>query len=603
MKSVASELMVRLAQEGYTHCFFVPGGGSMHLLEAASRVFNCVPFVNEVSAAIAAEYFTAVQDGKRRAFALVTSGPGVTNAVTGLAGAYLESRELLVVAGQVKTTDLADGLVRQRGIQEVDGIAATAAFTVEALSVRSPDDLDLVDDILGRLGRGRKGPAFIEVCLDIQASGVPPKVTTSSGQSRRAPVISGQVDEVEHDGPLLERCVQLLKSSSRPLLLVGGGVPRSYSRRLEQEAARVGLPVATTWNALDRVAATHPIYFGRPDTWGMRWSNLLIQQSDLLIAVGARLGLQQTGFNWQEFCPVGKVIHVDIDSSELAKPHPAKHLTVQMDSVEFLEGLFGSLASGSPWSDWISYGREVERQLPLDDPSNETAEGFVSPYAFAKALSDAATETAVVVPCSSGGASTVMMQAFEQKAGQCVINNRALASMGYGLAGAIGAALAYPDRPVFLTEGDGGFLQNLSELGTVEAQQLNLKIFIFANDGYASIRMTQRNYFEGNYLGCDESTGLGIPRWRSIAEAYDMAYLELGVDEAHLRGDLSRIARAKGPMLVVVPLDPEQTYFPKISSRLDNGGQMASAPLHLMSPDLSPDLYERVSRYLPTEDE
>ena len=602
MTSVASTLMAKLAKEGYTHCFFVAGGGSMHLLEAASHEFNCIPFVNEVSAAIAAEYFTAVQDGKGRAFALVTSGPGVTNTVTGIAGAYLESRELLVVAGQVKTTDLAEGVVRQRGIQEVDGIATTAGFTVAALSVRNSDDLGHVDAILIRIKSGRNGPAFIEVCLDVQAADASPVAKHTAERSWRELGIPEQVDELEHAGPRFDRFVQLLHSSSRPLLLVGGGVPRSFSQRLEEEAARVGLPVATTWNALDRVAASHPTYFGRPDTWGMRWSNLLIQQSDLLIAVGARLGLQQTGFNWQEFCPVGKVVHIDIDSSELAKPHPTKHLTMQMDSVEFLQELFGRLASGSPWTEWVSFGREVQRLLPLDDPLNETAEGFVSPYAFADALSVVLDETAVIAPCSSGGASTVMMQAFEQKTGQCIINNRALASMGYGLAGAIGAALAYPERPVILTEGDGGFLQNLSELGTVQAQQCNLKIFIFANDGYASIRMTQRNYFKGNYLGCDLGTGLGIPRWRSIAEAYDMPYLELSVNTANLRDDMTRIVNVEGPALVIVPVDPDQTYFPKISSRVGPGGQMASAPLHLMTPDLSPDLYERVSRYLPKED-
>ena len=593
--------MARLVEEGYTQCFFVPGGGSMHLLEAASRVFNCVPFVNELSAAIAAEYFTALRDGSGRAFALVTSGPGVTNTVTGLAGAYLESRELLVVAGQVKTADLANGRVRQRGIQEVDALATTAPFTVSTLSVQSPTDLAFVDDVLSLLASNRKGPAFIEVCLDVQASDAAINATSSTQPGRLNVTNSGPPRSIKGQNSDLEICFELLRASSRPLLLVGGGVPRSYSATLQQEAARVGLPVATTWNALDRVSASHPMYFGRPDTWGMRWSNLLIQQSDLLVAVGARLGLQQTGFNWQEFCPVGKVIHVDIDSSELAKPHPIKHLTVEKDSVEFLQELFGRLTSGSPWSDWVSYGREVQSLLPLNDPLNETAEGFLSPYAFTDALSEALDESAVVVPCSSGGASTVMMQAFKQRSGQLVLNNRALASMGYGLAGAIGAALAYPERPVFLTEGDGGFLQNLSELGTVQAQQLNLKIFIFANDGYASIRMTQRNYFNGNYLGCDVHTGLGMPNWRSIADAYNISHHELNVHESHFRDELRRIANVGGPMLVVVRLDPEQTYFPKISSKVGEEGQMISAPLHSMSPDLSPELYERVSQYLPKE--
>jgi len=203
----------------------------------------------------------------------------------------------------------------------------------------------------------------------------------------------------------------------------------------------------------------------------------------------------------------------------------------------------------------------------------------------------------VLVPCSSGGASTVLMQAFRQKLGQVVINDKALASMGYGLSGAIGAALANPSRRTVLVEGDGGFAQNLQELGTVRIQDLNLKIFIYANEGYASIRMTQRNYFGGSYVGCDVQTGLGFPDWLALFGAYRIPARQLD-PAAPFDVDTLALMDAPGPAAFIVPIDPEQTYFPKITSRVTPTGTMESNPIHLMSPDLPADLTARVMPHL-----
>jgi acetolactate synthase-1/2/3 large subunit len=598
LSTVANDLMRRLRTVGYTHCFFVPGGNSMHLLEAASHEFRCVPFVNEHSAAIAAEYFTALSDSNSKAFCLVTSGPGVTNVVSALAGAYLESRELLVVAGQVKSTDLRGKSLRQRGIQEVDAIAAVSPYCLATLSMTSPHDTFSLERVIAETDAGRKGPVFVEVCLDVQAAPLPGVAL----EARVLPPVHRTSDsDSVSDSDGARPVVELLRKSKRPLLLVGGGLPRSFSDYLQTECARLQIPVATTWNALDRVDHRHPLFFGRPDTWGMRWANLLLQQADMLVVIGARLGLQQTGFNWAEFCPGGDVIHVDIDPAELAKDHPEKLMRVEADGVAFLREVFTSLNEPLEVDEWLEFRDEVRELLPLNDPENLTRDNFISPYQFALGLSEAMTEDGVLIPCSSGGASTVLMQAFQQKSGQLVINSRALASMGYGLAGAVGAALAYPHRGVVLTEGDGGFAQNLSELGTVSAQGLNIKMFIFANDGYASIRTTQRNYFNGNYLGCDAATGLGLPNLEYLARTYDIPYLDLPAHNQDLVTELREILDRSGPELIRVGLDPEQTYFPKINSRISESGGMESNPLHHMSPPLADELLARVGRYLPEE--
>ena len=242
----------------------------------------------------------------------------------------------------------------------------------------------------------------------------------------------------------------------------------------------------------------------------MRYSNVLIQQADLVIAVGSRLGYQQTGFNWEAFAPGAKVVQVDIDRAELEKGHPHVDVPICGDADEFLSGLL--LEDGGSHDEWLDFCRTVKRALPLDDPANVTRPGYIDPFRFAMQLSEACRADDIVLPGSSGGAFTTMMQAFGQQFGQTFISDKGLAAMGYGLSMAIGASLAFPDRRTILTEGDGGFVQNLQELATVQVNDLNLKMFIHSNEGYASIRMTQKNYFGGEYLGCDVRTGLGFPQ-------------------------------------------------------------------------------------------
>ena len=344
----------------------------------------------------------------------------------------------------------------------------------------------------------------------------------------------------------------------------------------------------TTWNGADRISSDHPQYLGRPNTWGQRSSNILIQQADVVVAVGTRLGLQQSGFNWQEFVANGKIIHVDIDETELTKGHPTTTLAIHADASDFLEKLLAEISNSNAraWSSWLLEARKVRTALPLSEAVNGYHDGFVNPFDFALQLSTICTESDQIIPCSSGGAFTVMMQAFNQKFGQTVITDKGLASMGYGLAGAIGTSLSHRDRKTVLVEGDGGFAQNLQELATVDVQQLNLKIFIFANEGYASIRMTQRNYFDGGYLGCDTSTGLGFPQWEKLASAYGLSFLTVASNWLDDQEFLD-VWHSQNPAMFIVPVHPEQTYYPKISSQVMPSGGMMSAPLHLMTPEIT----------------
>jgi acetolactate synthase-1/2/3 large subunit len=576
----ADEMVGWLCDLGYTHCFFVSGGNSMHLLNAARQKMVCIPVVHEVSAGIAAEYFNESNLSNGKAFVLVTAGPGLTNLVTALAGAYLESRELLVLGGQVKSTDLANNGLRQRGIQEVDGVAIAKAVAKSVKRIERPIAKADFFKLVNSGSTGRKGPVFLEVCLDAQ--GAPAGIVEGEVVAE----ISTDFQNGKIDEKSLEKLNDLLAKSDRPVILIGGGVSRNQFESLMPEVDRLGVPVMTTWNAADRLGSNHRLYLGRPNTWGQRSSNLILQNADLVIAVGTRLGLQQTGFNWAEFVPNGEVVQIDIDRAELEKGHPKISLSICADANDLLQQLLKRVSSRPSWSKWVSLAKKVRDQIPLSEKVNGHFPGFLNPYDFVLKLSDLCGSDDIVVPCSSGGGFTVMMQAFNQKQGQVIITNKGLASMGYGLAGAIGAGLADKSRRTVLVEGDGGFAQNLQELATVSVQKLNLKIFIFANNGYASIRMTQKNYFGGAYLGCDVESGLGFPDWPMLAKAFGIKSLTLSenfADNENFRNEWN----SEQACLFVVPVHPEQTYFPKITSQLTATGGMESAPLHKMSPPLA----------------
>lgn len=589
-KKYSDQFVDWLVEEGYTHCFFLAGGNIMHLLDSVRTRMTCIPFVNEIGAAIAVEYFNEINDsGQGKAFALVTAGPGLTNTVTAISSAWMESRELLVVGGQVKTTDLMSGGIRQRGIQEIDGVKLVSSICKASILVDKPLDKNEIISAV-RLGASdRKGPVFLEMCLDVQAAPVIPDLAVPAvNKSENSHVVKEQLNNL----------LDLISKSERPVLLLGGGISRATVREIIEPLKKTGIPVMTTWNGADRISSDFPNYFGRPNTWGQRSSNIILQQADLLIALGTRLGIQQTGFAWEEFLPIGKVVQIDVDQAELQKGHPRLELAINADANEILRKMLFEISPKSEWNQWRDFAATVRELVPLNDPANSTKDGFVKPYEFFIELSNLAGEDDFFIPSSSGAAETVAMQSINNKNNQRIVMNKGMASMGYGLSGAIGAALAaHKGQRTFLFEGDGSFAQNLQELGTVAANNLNLKMFLFTNDGYASIRTTQRNYFNGAWIGCDSSTGLGLPKWELLAQTYGIPFHKMDGTNPWSDETLRAIS-SPGPTLIEVPADPDQTYYPKIMSRVLPDGSMKSQPLHLMSPDLPTSISEVVFPHL-----
>jgi acetolactate synthase-1/2/3 large subunit len=562
-----------LKELGYTHYFYVGGGNIMHLTESLSRYLSGIPVVHEVAAGIAAEYFNEMS-GQSKALALVTTGPGLTNIVTAISGAYLESRELLVIGGQVKTADLASPGLRSRGIQEVNGVELVRTTTKVSYRFMAPISAKSFFEKVSASWRPRKGPVFLEMPLDVQAIEVEPEPMLK--------ISNELLPKIFEDD--LVKIVNKYNDSKKPVLLIGGGVDYKTAKRLQDKFDGQQIPTMTTYNGIDRIDGNCEYYLGRPNTWGQRSSNIIIQQADLILAVGTRLGLQQTGFNWQEFGRDAVIYQMDIDESELSKGHPNISQGFRVDANDFIERFLGSDLVKK--QSWLSYAQKIRSLVPRIENVNKTNEGYISPYQFILDLESLTNKQDVIIPCSSGSAFTLTMQIFRQRFGQRLLTNKSLASMGYGLSGAIGAAIAHENsQRTILIEGDGGFAQNMQELGTAEVNNLNLKMFIFNDQGHASIRMTQINYFGGKYLGCDRKSGLGLPNWFALFGAWNIPVMEVGPEFA---SDIEFLSRFNGGSLqaFLVKIDPEQTYFPKISSRITHSGSMESNPIDKMSPEI-----------------
>ena len=579
-----------LVDEGFTHCFMVAGGGCMHLIDGFRSRFQCIPVVHEMTAGIAVEHFNECRQSGR-AFALVTSGPGLTNIVTPIAACWAERRELLVIAGQVKSTDLLTPPLRQHGVQEVDGTAIVSPVTVRSARISRPINRTEFRSLVHASRGPHPGPVLIEVCLDIQGA----RVLRRDLERARASPASERSDQAS---AAAEKIASHIAAASRPLFLIGGLVSRSAAKAALPALERLGIPAMTTTSAIDRVPSGSLVAAGRPGSWGgQRSANLLVAQADLLVAVGAQLDLQQTGFNWREFAPNAKIIQISPCAAELQKGHPllAAAFAANPDAV------IQELLARATWNDrdgWANYVRRVRELVPVLEVANETSAAEGSIFRFLYDLSKATSADDVLALPSSGTSFTGALQVYEVAQGQIATTSPAFASMGWGLATAIGASFARPGKRIVLTEGDGGFSQNLQELAVVRRHDLPIKIFIMSNQGYASIRATQRKFFGGAYVGCDEATGLGFPDWQRLFEAYGIPVAQLKREDRE-PGRLAELMAQPGAAAWIVEVDPEQPNFPAVTSRILADGSMESNPLWKQEPRLTPEIESEVGRYLP----
>ena len=566
----------------------------MHLLDGVRNRFECIPVVHEVTAGVSADHFNECAKNGQRAFALVTTGPGLTNIVSAVAGCYVEHRELLVIAGQVKSTDLLTFPERQRGVQEVDGSAICASVSILSKCLYRPIPRSQFYSTVRQAQGPHPGPVVIEVCLDVQGIEVDADEFCDDPGGDCVTIIEPrQVD--------IDRIRDILNSSRRPILLLGGLISRAAAWNAMPRLENLGLPVATTTSAIDRVYTNSPIFAGRPGTWGgQRAANLLLAQADVILAFGAQLDLQQTGFNYSSYAPHAQLVHVFPSKAELDRVGPPAYMKVLASPDSVLSALLTEIN----WKDEVGWGnfvRQVRELVPCIEPANVSSPGYINSFNFLKNLSRASQSSDVLALCSSGGTFTGALQTYEVAQRQIATTSAAHASMGYGLATAIGAAFSNRAHRVILTEGEGGFSQNLQELAVLKRYSLPIKIFLFDNAGYASIRATQKKFFNGTYLGCDHETGLGFPDWEKLFGAYDIPCRYLSEEQTNEDYLKDLLANRVGPEAWVVRVDPDQPNWPAVASALGPNGSLTSSPLFDMLPKLTESMLERVGRYLPNQ--
>lgn len=575
----ADYLMQRLAEAGATDVFLLPGGGAMFLNDAlvCEKRLNPVPCHHEQACGIAAEAHGRVRE--TFGVCMVTTGPGATNVVTPVAGAWIESIPLLVISGQVKRPDLLAGRpLRQGGVQEVDIVPMVRSITKYAVTIDAPQQIRYhLERALYEMRNGRAGPVWLDVPLDVQAAMVDPETLPGF-----TPPDMPAGDDL---ATLARDVLDLLATAERPLILAGHGVRLAGgARALLAAAERLQVPVATTWNALDIIPADHPLCAGRPGVVALRPGNFAVQNCDLLISIGCRLDNIITAYNPRGFARAAKKVVIDVDRNEINKLDMDIALGITADAADFLAALDKAVAAPQAARPaWLARIANWKARYPVNDGKPFPASGPIDHYHFVSALSAAIPPDTLVATGSSGLAVEVFYTVFHNKPGQRVFLTSGLGSMGYGLPAAIGACFANGKKPMVGVESDGSLQLNLQELATLRAQNLPICLVVMNNGGYASIRNTQRNYFGGRHVGTGPEAGLLLPDLEQVAATYGLPFRRI-TDAADLAPVLNEVAGRPQAMIVDVQLTPNETLAPKCAALPQADGSMLSMPLEDMSP-------------------
>jgi len=576
-----------IAKQGVGHVFLLPGGGCMHPVDSGGKEsgLKFVACLHEQGASIAADGYA--QYSGNLGVALVTTGPGSTNAITGVAGSWIESVPVLILSGQVKTADIKPSQdMRMNGFQEVDTENIVKPITKYAVTVRDPKLIRYHLEKAVYLARhGRPGPVWLDIPLDIQAASIEP------GELKRFDPEEFSTSASQGKGlnkDLFKRLIGMISASKRPVIIAGNGIRLGGNFALFVETIeRLGIPVLMTWKGCDLMDDQHPLYFGRPGVLAQRGANFIQQNADLVIAVGARLDFGQIGYASQTFARGAKKVIVDIDALELAKFNFLVELPLHVDAGEFWKGLHESLGEYQRpnWSEWVSRCKNWKSNYPVVTEEYRNQKEYANSYVLVEKLSEMMSSDDLLVPGSSGACSDVCLQSFKVKKGQRVLNSPGIGAMGFGIPQTSGACIASGGKRTVNVNGDGGFQMNIQELETVHRLGLPIKYFILNNQGYASMRVTHRNYFQGRLVASDASSGLTLPNVRKIADAYGISNNRISFN-GEIGDKIKEAFETKGPFITEVMIDPEEVTAPKVKSFIGEDGKMVSKPQEDMAPFL-----------------
>lgn len=579
---VADYITKKLYENGGETVFLVTGGMIMHLTDALyqhdKQSYICCH--HEQAAAMAAEAYGRMTG--KLGVAYVTAGPGALNSITGVAGAYVDSSPMVIVAGNAKVSLATVKGPRQFALQGFDSMELFQPITKYAVRLEHIEQVRYeVEKCIYLARNGRVGPVYLEVPVDLQGAYFDPDLVSGYVNLSQEPKIPDEQ---------LKQIATALERSKRPCLLVGAGVRQGEAvDAFYRFIAKTGIPVLTSRLGMDLIGHDHPLFVGRPGTYGDRPANFTIQNCDLLLTVGCRLGIGLVGYDFNDFAKQAFKIHVDIDRAELDKPSVVPDIAVLGNARSFFDQLTALWTDTVRYTSWLEQTQNWKKRYPVDLSEYDDDTKGVNSYRFMTLFSNQAPEQASFV-VDTGSCFHVHAQAFQVKTGQRHIITGGLSTMGY-TPGAIGVCVASGKREVYCITGDGSFQMNLQELLTIRHHQLPVKFIVFNNGGYLLIRHTQANFMEGRFLGEGPESGVSFVPFKQIADTFGFKYLK--IDRLNqLDSQLELLFRCQGPMICEVMTPPDQLLIPRVSSRKLDDGTMISMPYDDMFPFLPREEYQ-----------
>lgn len=583
-----------LVENGITHNFTVTGGGAMHLNDALGHKEGLKSIYNnhEQASAIAAEAYSRLTG--RLACLCVTSGPGGTNAITGVLGAWLDSIPMIVLSGQVKremtTWSCPELGLRQLGDQEFDIFHTVQNFTKYAVMVTDATEIAYhLEKAMFLCKQGKGGPVWLDIPLDIQGAKIQPEELKHFD-----PVAEGLAKEFDFSAENASELLRMIEKAKAPLLLAGSSIQYSGAEaEFLKLVDKLKIPVVTAWAANDTLAADSEYFVGIPGTLGTRAGNFAVQKCDLLISLGCRMNVRMVGYNKGDFGKNAYKVMVDICEAELNKPTYTPDWGICANVKSVIQKMVAEDYTRPDVHDaWVSWCQNIRKKYPVVLPEYHNDTRNINPYVFTKLLYDNLEKEDTIV-CSNGSACVIPIQVGELKLGQRLFCNSGCAAMGYGLPAALGAAVALGGSRVLCMEGDGSIMMNLQELPTAKLYGLNLKIVIYNNNGYHSIRQTQKNNFGEPLVGVNGASGVAIPDFAKVSDAFEIPYYSI-CKEAGASDVIREFLSTDGVSVLEVFVDETQPFAPKSSAKVLPDGSIVSPSIDEMAPFLSAEEYQQV---------